>query len=313
MSGHTIGMWMYKNGGGHAIQQQIMDQLRQRDITVINNLDLNHAIAQNGQIMCHGIEMESLDLYFPYNAGQQTDYQVYLYQKLDMSVQCINSFASFSLTEDKFATSHLLNRHGLTTPDYQLCHRDDIVSVKSILRHWGGRAVYKPTDGWGGMGIVKIENEAAIDMLIPFLNQTNMRYFYLERLIDYDNTDFRVDIVNGQVVGCYGRRAPLNDWKTNISNGGSIILREPNEQVVNLALRAAAITGLDIAGVDLLYDREREQYVVLEVNGIPAFATPEQELIGLDFNQKKIAGIVTLIENKVKGINDVHVFAKEVA
>ena len=201
MSGYTIGMWMYQNGGGRAIQRQIIEQLGQRDIAVINNLNLNRAIAKNGQILCHDIEMESLDLYFSYNAGQQTDYQVYLYQKLDMSVQCINSFAGFSLTEDKFATSHLLNRHGLTTADYQLCHRDDIASVKSILRQWGGRAVYKPTDGWGGMGIVKIENEAAIDMLVPFLNQTNMRYFYLERLIDYDNTDFRLDIVNGQVVG----------------------------------------------------------------------------------------------------------------
>ena len=34
------------------------------------------------------------------------------------------------------------------------------------------------------------------------------------------------------------------------------------------------------------------------VNGIPAFATPEQEKLGLDFNDKKIDLIVDLIDRK---------------
>ncbi|WP_257265206.1 hypothetical protein, partial [Endozoicomonas sp. ONNA2] len=68
---------------------------------------------------------------------------------------------------------------------------------------------------------------------------------------------------------------------------------------VSLALKAARITGLEIAGVDLIYDRDREEYVVLEVNGIPAFATPDQEAFGIDFNDRKIAKIVDMIERKV--------------
>ena len=56
------------------------------------------------------------------------------------------------------------------------------------------------------------------------------------------------------------------------------------------------MVGLEIAGVDILYDIEREEYVVLEINGLPAFATPEQEELGLDFNNKKIAKIVDLID-----------------
>ncbi|MEY8200170.1 MAG: ATP-grasp domain-containing protein [Colwellia sp.] len=313
MSEYTIGMWMYKNGGGEAIQQQLIKQLAQRDIQVMPNLHLQHAVAKNGVIMCQGVEMEYLDLYFSYNAGQQTPYQTYLYEMLDMSVPCINSFGSFALTEDKFKTSHLLNRHGITTADYQLCDRENIPSVKAILREWGGRAIYKPIDGWGGMGIVKIANIAALDMLIPFLNNANCRYFYLERFIDYDNTDYRIDIVDGEIIGCYGRKAPKNEWKTNVTSGGSIMLRELNEEIAEIAIRAAKITGLDIAGVDLIYDREREQYVVLEVNGIPAFATPEQEQFGLNFNASKIEKIVHLIENKVKGIKDAYMFSQSVA
>jgi len=39
---------------------------------------------------------------------------------------------------------------------------------------------------------------------------------------------------------------------------------------------------------------------VLEVNGIPAFATPEQEKMGLNFNDKKIDLIVDMIDRKTK-------------
>ena len=46
------------------------------------------------------------------------------------------------------------------------------------------------------------------------------------------------------------------------------------------------------------YDQEKEEYIVLEVNGIPAFATPEQEKLGLNFNDKKIDLIVDLIDKK---------------
>ena len=77
-------------------------------------------------------------------------------------------------------------------------------------------------------------------------------------------------------------------------------MREPNEDVIKLALDATKITGLDIAGVDIIYDKDKDKYVVLEVNGIPAFATPEQEKLGLDFNDKKIELIVDLIDRKTK-------------
>ncbi len=310
---HTIGMWMYHNGGGAAIANQIALALKERSIHTIDNLNLGHALAQNGSMMCHGVEMEALDLYFSYNAGQQSSYQVYLYQLLDQSVPCINSYDAFALSEDKFKTAHLLNRHGIRTADYQLCRYDNILSVKNKLAEWGGKAVYKPTDGWGGQGIIKIESEIALDGLLPLLNEYNDDHFYIERFVDTDKTDFRIDVVDGEVVGCYGRKAPPNEWKTNVTSGGSVIMREANDELAELAVKVAQLTGLDIAGVDIIYDREREEYVVLEVNGIPAFATPEQEKLGIDFNERKIERIVNLIERKVKGAQDASAFAQKVA
>jgi len=301
MSKYTVGMWMYKNGGGQAIQEELINQLQARDIKVIPDLNLANAVATNGHILCKKVAMEELDAFFSYNAGKQTQYQMYLYQTLNDSIPCLNNFDAFALSEDKFRTSHKLNRAGIRTADYKMLKNRDKKRLKKTLKEWEGRLVYKPTDGWGGMGIVKIENERALDMLFPFLEHTNIPHFYVERFVNYDMTDYRIDIVNGEYIACYGRRAPKDDWKTNITSGGSIMLREPSQAAIELALKAAKITGLEIAGVDLIFDLERQEYVVLEVNGIPAFATPEQEQLGLNFNHKKISKIVDLIEQRVQG------------
>lgn len=300
MSKYTLGMWMYRNGGGEAIQTQIVSQLRARDIATITDLNLSYGRAQDGNIICHNVVMEELDAFFSYNAGEQTTYQRHLYQALDASIPCLNNYAAFALSEDKFLTAHRLTQAGIRTTDYRLFGQGEKKLLKHTIREWGGRLVYKPTDGWGGMGIVKIENEGSLDMLIPFIDQTNIPHYYVERFVHYDMTDYRVDVVDGEFVGCYGRKAPSDDWKTNVTSGGSVFAREANDEVVELAVRTAAVTGLEIAGVDLIYDLEREEYVVLEVNGIPAFATPEQEAIGIDFNAKKIKKIVDLVERKVK-------------
>lgn len=299
MGKRKIGMWLYQNGGGDKIQEKLIKELKNREIEVLPNINLRDAIAKNGHILWNDIKLDKLDLFFSYNAGEQTQYQMYLYKALNHVIPMINSYESFELTEDKFQTAFLLRRNKIQTADYKLCHRDDSHHLQAIMKKWS-KMVYKPTDGWGGVGLTKIENQETLDMLMPFLNQMDLRYFYVEKFIDYDNTDFRVDIVDGQYIGCYGRKAGGNDWRTNVTSGGSVFLREPDDDVIELALKATKVTGLDIAGVDIIYDRKKEEYVVLEVNGIPAFATPEQEKMGLNFNDKKIELIADLIDRKTK-------------
>ena len=297
--GRKIGMWMYQNGGGDAIEKKIVAKLKERGIETITGINLRHAVAKNGHIIHHGEKLDKLDLFFSYNAGEQTQYQMFLYQALNRVIPMINSYDAFALTEDKFQTAFYLRQNGVATPSFKLCHRDDTHELKKIIKKWN-KMVYKPTDGWGGVGLTKIENEATLDTLLPFLNQMDLRFFYVEKFLDYDNTDWRIDIVDGQFVSSYGRKAGGSDWRTNVTSGGSVFLRDANDDVIDLAIRAAKVCGTDIAGVDIIYDREQEEYVVLEVNGIPAFATPEQEKIGLNFNDRKIDLIVDLIDRKTQ-------------
>ena len=305
MSNRKIGVWMYSNGGGDVIQQKIIDLLKEREIDVVANLDLRFARGSNNGIICSpsdgsaDVDVLELDAFFSYNAGEQTLAQIYMYEVISKYMPTINTYEAFALSEDKFKSNIALNHKGINTSEFYLCHRENPQYMVEKFEEWK-KMVFKPLDGWGGNGMALLDSRQTLETLMPFLNQTDMRHIYLEKFIENDFTDFRVDIVGGEFIACYGRKASARDWRTNVTSGGSVILREANDEIVDIAIKASDALGMDIAGVDILYDREKEQYVVLEVNGIPAFATPDQEAMGLDFNDKKIAKIVQIIDNKTK-------------
>ncbi len=293
-----VGLWMYQNGGGDVIEKKIVEKLRERGIESVTGLDLRFAEAENGAMMCKGTNMLDLDLFFSYNAGEQTVAQVYMYEVLNDFIPTVNSFEAFRVSEDKFRSNMALGKAGVTTSDFFICHREsDRDHLYERLEKWK-KMVFKPIDGWGGAGMALLDSRENFEMLMPFINQMDIRNIYVERFVNYDFSDYRIDIVDGEFISCYGRKASGRDWRTNITAGGSVILREPNDDVVDVAVRASKALGMDIAGVDIIYDLDREEYVVLEVNGIPAFATPEQEAMGIDFNDKKIEKIVELIDRK---------------
>jgi ribosomal protein S6--L-glutamate ligase len=294
-----IGIWMYQNSGGDIVEQKLVTKLRNMGHEVITNLNLRYSVAKNGAIYCGETNMYELDVFFSYNAGEQTQYQVYMYEQLDKKIVCINNFDAFRISEDKFKTNDILKNNGVNVTDYFLCHREEIDKIKQIVKDWG-KVVFKKVDGWGGIGMALIDTQDKLDMILPFLNQTDLRFFYIEKYVDYDGSDFRVDLVDGEFIACYGRKAKEGDWRTNVTSGGSVILRECDDELIKVAKKASDALSMDIAGVDIIYDRVKEEYVVLEVNGIPAFATPEQEKLGLNFNDKKIEAIAKLIDTKIK-------------
>jgi len=59
------------------------------------------------------------------------------------------------------------------------------------------------------------------------------------------------------------------DFRANISQGGSGEVYPLNDEVEFLARESAKILGLDIAGVDLLFDKRG--FRVCEVNSNPGF------------------------------------------
>ena len=74
-----VGMWIYQNGGGDKIEKKIVKKLRERDIKAVTGINLRDAVVKKGSIIHNKRKVDELDLFFSYNAGEQTQYQVFLY------------------------------------------------------------------------------------------------------------------------------------------------------------------------------------------------------------------------------------------
>jgi RimK family alpha-L-glutamate ligase len=100
--------------------------------------------------------------------------------------------------------------------------------------------------------------------------------------------DVRVNVVGSKVVSAM-LRYNENDFRSNISSGGSmrpISLTKAQEAV---ALQACQTIGLDFAGVDILFG-EKDEPIVCEVNSNPHFEST-LTATGVDLSEYVVAYI----------------------
>ena len=79
--------------------------------------------------------------------------------------------------------------------------------------------------------------------------------------------DLRCFVVGGKVVAAMRRQAPEGDFRSNLHRGGSAKAVAPSRIEQEVAVRAAGVIGLGVAGVDLI--RSKRGPLVLEINSSP--------------------------------------------
>ncbi len=77
--------------------------------------------------------------------------------------------------------------------------------------------------------------------------------------------DLRLQVVGSQVVAAMYRYSDNGDFRANITGGGKMKPFEPTQKQIDLAVESCKILGLDFAGVDILFGKDKEP-VVCEVN-----------------------------------------------
>ena len=287
---------MYRVYDGHILQERIIDRIKGLGAEV-ERIDLKEAVVKEGHIYAQGKRIDNLDLFFNYELfdfeyGYRMPYQYMILEALSQFMPVINPVPAFLLTENKFLSNLLFKRAGLNVPPAILVDGDHS-HLLSAFDDWGPMVI-KPIFTYGGHGSVKVENREDLMNLLERLSFFENR-FYAERFIPNDNWDCRIDLVDGEIVSYYGRRARPGGWKSNIGSGGETFKIEPTKEMREMAIRAFQVSGLVLGGVDIIQGKDGRPYL-LEINGVSRMGDLEDERRGICNNEPKIEAIAAYIK-----------------
>jgi gamma-F420-2:alpha-L-glutamate ligase len=212
-----------------------------------------------------------------------------------MGVPVINSSDAIDNVKDKLYTHQILAQSNLDIPKTMLLRHP--IDIDFVEKNIGFPVIVKKISGSYGRGVFLCEDKKQLKQLVTMAELTKKSYDIIlqEFIKDTWGKDLRVMVVNNKVVGCMLRQATDDDFRANITRGGEGFPYEVNEQIDWLSVESSKALGLDIAGVDLLF--QNGGYKICEVNSNPGFEGMEM------FTKKNIAGeIVSFIKLKL-GLN----------
>jgi gamma-F420-2:alpha-L-glutamate ligase len=191
-----------------------------------------------------------------------------------LGIAVINSSSSIDMVKDKLQTCQLLAKHGIPIPKTMLVRWP--INAALVASEIGFPCVVKVITGSYGKGVHLCHTLESFNRLMEFIESLNAKKtMIIQEFIDAKvGSDLRVWVVGGKVIGAMQRTSANNDFRANISGGGTGIQYEINEEIEFLARETAKIMGLDIAGIDLLFDKEG--FKVCEANSAPGFEGMEQ-------------------------------------
>ena len=168
------------------------------------------------------------------------------------------------------------------------------INVEFVEKNIGYPAIIKTLSGSFGAGVFLAENKKQLEQLLKMAEITKPSYNIIiqEFIKDSFGKDIRVFVLNGKVIGCMMRQSTDEDFRANITRGGEGIPYQIDDEIEWLGGESARLLGLDIAGVDLLFDGDG--YSICEVNSSPGFE-------GMDkYTKTNIAEqIVTYVKQKI--------------
>lgn len=177
-----------------------------------------------------------------------------------------NSADAIARARDKLRTHQLLAAQGIDMPVTVFGDNpDDTVDLLSMLGP--PPHVIKLNESAQGAGVILTEKPSASRSVVEALRGLYANFLVQEFIAEAEGADLRCFVVGDEVVAAMRRQAPKGDFRSNLHRGGSAEAAVASDDERAVAVRAAKVLGLGVAGVDLI--RARRGPLVLEVNSSP--------------------------------------------
>jgi len=292
------GWILYKNPIEESWEtQRLVEEFEKQDIKirVVNPQDVDIYVDRDDRksILVDGKARTLPDFVIPRTGSGTTYFIKAIIRHLErLGVVLINGSNAIDTVKDKLYTQQVLGESKLPVPKTLLVRHP--IKLEWVEQNIGFPVIIKTLSGSFGAGVFLAETKKQFEQLLKMAEITKKSYNIIvqEFVNDSWGKDLRVFVLNGKVIGCMMRQATDDDFRANITRGGEGIPYQITDEIEWLGGESARLLGLDIAGVDLLFDNGG--FKICEVNSSPGFE-------GMDkFTKTNIAEeIVTYVKHKI--------------
>lgn len=220
------------------------------------------------------------------------DKDVHLARRLEkIGLKLFNSAESIGICDSKALTAEALEgkvatpRTIIAPKTFEGVGYNNLDFLENATRVLGLPIIIK--EAYGSFG-AQVYLAKTLDEAKKIVDAIGHKEFIMQEFIEESvGRDVRVNVVGGRVVSAM-ERYNENDFRSNITNGGSMRKIEITKEIENAALIACEVICLDFAGVDVLFGKDGP--IVCEVNSNPHFKS-SLECTGVDMSELIISYI----------------------
>ncbi len=263
------------NGNANYSTKRLVEEAEKRDheVKVIKYKNCYLSIEQGqNNVFYKGKPLGKFDAIIPRISSSMTKYGTAIVRQLEMQGEyCLSKSLAITRARDKLRSMQLLAKYGIDIPKTVVSR--DSADIDQLLDQLDGAPVIiKLASGTHGNGVVLAETKKAAKSTLQafyLTNEQGTNILLQEFIKESAGTDIRAFVVGSKVVASMQRKSLDDDFRSNLHKGGSgtIIKLTPEEEKV--AVKAAKVMGLSVAGVDIM--RSARGPLVLEVNASPGF------------------------------------------
>jgi len=186
-------------------------------------------------------------------------------------VHTINSTDVINVCGDKILTYSKLYREGIPIPDSIIALSAD--ATLKAYEQKGFPLIDKPPIGsWGRLvSLIRdiFEGKTIIEHR-ELMGNSALKAHIVQEYIQYKGRDIRCIGIGGEVIGCYARNIPPDEWRANVALGGTPTKLEVDDKLKETVGKALGILRGEFVSVDIL-EHPTKGYVINELNDVPEF------------------------------------------
>ena len=263
------------NGNANYSTKRLVEEAEKRGhkVKVIKYKKCHLSIEKGeNKVFYKGKPLRKYDAVIPRIASHMTKYGTAIVRQLEMQGEyCVSKSLAITRARDKLRSMQLLAKYSIDIPKTVVSR--DSGDIDELLDQLDGTPVIiKLASGTHGNGVVLAETKKAAKSTLQafyLTNEQGTNILLQEFIKESAGTDIRAFVVGSKVVASMQRQSLDDDFRSNLHKGGcgTPIKLTPEEEKV--AVKAAKVMGLSIAGVDIM--RSARGPLVLEVNASPGF------------------------------------------